>query len=573
MPMQGASADVLGALRRERLAASLAALLGSADAAVADDLLALGDWVRVAGGERLFREGDPGDSLYLVVAGRLVASCEDRGGRRRVVGQIRPGETVGEMGLLAHQPRSATVHAVRDSVAIRISDAAFQRVVASHPGLVTSTARVVVRRTAELLRGLGPVERPKTIAVVPLRRSVRSAELVERLRRALARRGRTQVIDRARADAALAASGVSAASAEDARDLALSAWLDAEELCRDALLLETEEIADPWTERCARQADVVLLVAPAGESADGALDEARRVCGDGARRELVLVHPPGAAPPSGTGRALREVGIPIDAVGGASQGAIVAAAVAMDWDDAAIERLHRDGFTHRNPIGDYALLPLLALAKGGRVDAALQRGFGDRAIEDTWRSFFCVSANLTLARAEVHRRGPLWRALRASVSIPGLLPPAVIGEHLHVDGGILDNLPIEAMRESGVGRIVAVDLSVQRETSMRRSALPSSLELLRDRLRPDASRPRSPGLGAILVRAAMMSSMQRARAMRPGVDLYLEPRPAEIGFLDWKALDRGIELGYRYAREELARGDVSAWVDVDQGAGRSGDAP
>ena len=611
-----AAGDVLGALRRERLAASVLALLGSADAGVAEDLLALGEWVRVAGGARLFREGDPGDSVYLLVAGRLVASREDHAGRRRVVGQIRPGETAGEMGLLAHQPRSATVHAARDSVAIRISDAAFQRVVARHPELVASAARVVVRRTVELLRGDVPVERPKTVAVVPLRRGVPRAELVLRLRRALERRGPTLVVDRARADQVLAAGGVSASGGDDARNLVLSAFLDAEELRHDTLVLEADGTADAWTERCIRQADLVLLVAPAGEAPGAHLDEVHLPppdC-DGARRELVLVHGPGVRAPSGTGawldalhvarhhhlrwdrdddfarlarfltggavglvlggggargfahlgvvRALREAGIPIDAVGGSSQGAIVAAAVAMDWDDGTIERIHREGFTERNPIGDYAVLPVLALVKGARLDAALQRCFGERAIEDTWRPFFCVSANLTLARAEIHRRGALRRALRASVSIPGLLPPAVLGEDLHVDGAILENLPVEAMRASGVGRVVAVDLAVRSEASMRRSALPSALELLRERLRPDLSRPRSPGLGQILVRAAMLPSMQRARELRAGVDLYLEPRPAEIGFLDWKALDRGIALGYRYAREELARRDLAGWIDA-----------
>src|SRR5690349_12651176 len=120
--------DVLGALRRERLAASLAALFGSADPAIADDLLRLGQWLPVRGGERLFRQGDPGDAMFLLVVGRLVAVREDGAVSRRVVGRIRPGECVGEMGLLATQPRTATVEASRDSVVVRISEDAFRRV-------------------------------------------------------------------------------------------------------------------------------------------------------------------------------------------------------------------------------------------------------------------------------------------------------------------------------------------------------------------------------------------------------------------------------------------------------------
>ncbi len=555
-----------------------------------------------------------------MVAGRLVALCEDPSGHRRVVGQVRPGESVGEMGLLATQPRTATVQASRDSVVVRISEQAFQQVVAKHPQIIAGMARLITRRTTDIIRGRTPIEKVKNIAIVPLRPSVRCSEFVERLRRALERRGKTLVIDRARADAVLSANGVSPTSSDEARNLLLSTWLDEEELCHDALLYETERLTDAWTERCIRQADVVLMLAPFGESPELHADEHRlaRGDGDGNRRELVLIHPPGACPPAGTGRwlaprgvarhhhvrwncdddfrrlarfltgeaigmvlggggargfahlgvirALREAGIPIDAVGGTSQGSIVAAAVAMDWDDAMIERVHREGFTLRNPIGDYALFPHVALVKGKRLDATLQRCFGACDVEDTWRSFFCMSANLTLARAEVHRSGLLWKALRASVSLPGILPPVVMGEHLHVDGALLDNLPVDAMRASGVGRIVAVDLTVKNEIKMTRGELPSAIDFLRERLLSGGAHPTSPGLGSILFKSVMMSSMQRTRELRAGVDLYLDPEPAEIGFLEWKALDRGVELGYRYAKRELARRDVGRWVELGGGA-------
>jgi NTE family protein len=138
----------------------------------------------------------------------------------------------------------------------------------------------------------------------------------------------------------------------------------------------------------------------------------------------------------------------------------------------------------------------------------------------------------------------------------------VMGEHLHVDGALLDNLPVEPMRGSGVGRIVAVDLTVKREIRMMRGELPSAIDVLRERLRSGAAHPPLPGLGSILFKAVMMSSVQRARELRADVDLYLAPEPAEIGFLDWRALDRGVELGYRYAKRELARGDIGRWVET-----------
>jgi NTE family protein len=263
-------------------------------------------------------------------------------------------------------------------------------------------------------------------------------------------------------------------------------------------------------------------------------------------------------------RALREAGVAIDAVGGTSQGAIVAAMLSLEWDGATIERLHRRGYTERNPIGDYSLFPRLALVKGRRLDAALAQCFGDAQIEDSWLPFFCVSTNLTLARAEVHRRGPLWRALRASLSLPGILPPVALGEHLHVDGGLLDNLPVEAMRESGVGRVVALDVGVKQDFRMSKRGVPGAGDSPRQWLSRDEQQA-MPGLGSVLVKSLMIPSMQRTAQAIAGVDLYLNPEPADIGFLEWKALERAMDLGYRYARAELGRRSLAGLLEADPG--------
>jgi NTE family protein len=616
----------LGAIRRERLASSLAALCGSESPQLIDDLLRLGEWVRIRGGERLFRQGEPGDSMYIVVSGRLVVLREDGSTGHRVVGEIRPGESVGEMGLLARQPRSATVQASRDGTVVRISEEAFRHIVAEHPRLVACTARLMARRSKDLMGAQVARRRAKNIAIVPLRRSVRCAEFVESLRRAVERRGPTLVVDVARVDAVLSANGISRTRGEDARTLVLSRWLDEQELRHDALLYVADALGDPWAAQCMRQADLVLMLAPAGESPE-LDDEERRLVrwdrdGDGPRREIVFVHPRGARAPAGTDRwitpraaarhhhvrsqddddfrrlarylageaiglvlggggargfahvgivrALREAGIPIDAVGGSSQGAIVGATIALGWNDDEIERAHREGFTRRNPIGDYSLVPHVALVRGKRLDAALQRWFGAADVSDTWRPFFSVSSNLTRARPEVHRSGALWKALRASVSLPGVLPPVVMDGDLHVDGGLLDNLPVEPMRGSGVGRIIAVDLSVRDEERLTGGELPSAVDFLK-RWLFSRGRAASPGLGSILVKSMMLPSTQRSQGVASSVDLFLEPKPGAIGFVEWKALDRGIELGYRYAKTELARRDVRGWGDADVAQGAAAD--
>ncbi len=121
-------------------------------------------------------------------------------------------------------------------------------------------------------------------------------------------------------------------------------------------------------------------------------------------------------------RALREARVPIDFVGGSSIGSIIAAGVAVGWSDDEMRMRYRRSFVDTNPVNDYTF-PFVALTRGRKVSRLLQREYGDVLIEDLRRPFFCISANLTTGRALEHRDGRLVDALRASVAIPGVMPP------------------------------------------------------------------------------------------------------------------------------------------------------
>ena len=123
-------------------------------------------------------------------------------------------------------------------------------------------------------------------------------------------------------------------------------------------------------------------------------------------------------------------------------GSIIGAAVALEWDDAEIKERLRNTFVNTNPIDDYTL-PFLSLTKGAKVARLLTQNFGAHRIEALWRPYFCVSTNLTAGTLAVHRDGPLVEALRASISIPGLLPPVFVGRDVHVDGGVMNWLPVD----------------------------------------------------------------------------------------------------------------------------------
>jgi NTE family protein len=238
----------------------------------------------------------------------------------------------------------------------------------------------------------------------------------------------------------------------------------------------------------------------------------------------------------------------VDAIGATSIGAVIGAGWAAGWTYTEMkERVHRS-FVATNPLGDYTL-PFVSLVAGRRVNHLLRAEFGEAHIEDLLLPFFCVSANLTNGQAAVHRHGLLWQWLRASVAIPGVLPPLFAQKQVHVDGATINNLPVDIMRDGLDAAVIAVDVGADRtfETNAEMSEMPNIWRLL-SWLRRE--RPRV-NILQILLRSGMINSAASTIAQRELADLVLKPPLERIDLLDWKSFDRAIELGYRYASEAL----------------------
>src|SRR5580693_1828495 len=112
---------------------SSVALLSSLDEPTLAALDAELKWVRVPGGQILFRENDVADALYVVMSGCLGVSVSDGHGGDAVVSRIVAGETVGEMGLLDGGVRSATVEALRDTELLKLDKASYEDLLVRHP--------------------------------------------------------------------------------------------------------------------------------------------------------------------------------------------------------------------------------------------------------------------------------------------------------------------------------------------------------------------------------------------------------------------------------------------------------
>jgi predicted acylesterase/phospholipase RssA/CRP-like cAMP-binding protein len=565
--------------------------------------------VHVAAGEVVIAQDEPGDGLYVLLSGRLRVSVA-AGGTERVLHDLARGAVVGEIALLSNRPRSATVRAVRDSDVLLLRVSSFDALVERIPGLLGQVARLLVDRLLAVDRPQLQPAGGRTIAVAPAGRDPGpAAEVAEELTARLARAGS---VLRLNADvvARHLGSGAAQRGPDDPGRNELTGWLHAVERGNDYVLYETDAEDTAWSRLCLSQSDVVLLTGGArGDARLGAV-EARALATNSLRCELVLVHP---SQPSATSRwlekravadhhhlrgnhpedvarlgrmvtgtacgvvlggggsrgfahlgvlrALEEAGVPVDVVGGTSIGAVMGALCALGLTDA--ERVERaiTAFTRSGRLIS-PTLPLIALSSGGRVNRLLAEHLGSTPIEDLPRRFFCVSANLTRAEEVIHERGVLWRAVRASLSLPGIFPPVYADGDLLVDGAALDNVPAEVMRARiGSGSVVAVDLfpNVEPVTAAPFDPGLSGWRVLGRRLNPLATPRPVPGVFDILIRSTSLSGVRHKRAALADdrVDLVVHPPLPAIGALDFKAGVALVETGYRHAVEALARSGLT----------------
>ncbi len=544
---------------------------------VADEL----EWIALPGGAELFHEQDAPDAVYVLVAGCLGA-FRDSDGRLALIGRVHPGETVGEMALLSGHPRTATVRALRDSEVVRFSLEAFERLARAHPEAMLAVARTAVDRLERTLQGRQQEPPPRTLALLPAHEGIDLDALVEGLGRALGRFGDVAVVD---ADGFLQA------------PIATLHRLEAE---HQYILYVGQRGQPAWNERCRRQADCLLIVAEALQSPSALssplperdshqstllalLQPGRIVAGAArawrerlgtdqhvhvrdhvdverlarriARRSVGVVFSGGGArgfAHIGAIRALREAGLTIDAVGGTSIGALMAAGVALEWEDETFHQTFHRAFVTSNPLSDYTL-PLVSLVAGRKASKLLQREFGLGDIEDLPLPFYCVSADLAHGCAVVHDHGQLWRALRSTIAIPGVLPPVCSGGRVLVDGGVIDNLPVSSMRRLNAGPVIGIDIAGKHALAaeLDETDLPSIWQLLAQRWR---GTPKRPGILRILLRAGMVNSASTAETNADLSDLMLKPPVDSIDLLAWERFDDAIAMGYGYTRDLLREG-------------------
>ena len=543
--------------------------------AVADEL----EWFCLPSGEVLFEQGEAADSLYAVTSGALGAYRSDADGRVKMIGRIQRGETVGEGALLSGGLRTATIKSIRDTELVRFSKDAFDNLVQIFPSAMLHIARLALQRLEQSQRSQRPQNLSRSFAVLSNGPAADAMAFARSLADCMSKHGKTELFERDRARQHT------------------SAWFNEFESRRDYVVFVADDSHSPWTRQCIAQADTLILLVDSRDEPRPWFSQALAGCEktESQKVELVVQHRrlvrPGTAQRwlthcsakkhhhivssqdierlarlltgnaigivlSGGGargfahigvvKALREAGIPIDHCGGTSIGSIIASGVAAGWSNEQLTERYRRTFVDQNPIGDYTL-PLISLSSGRRVSRLLKGEVGNIEIEDLAIPFFCVSADLATSRMVVHRSGLLWRCLRASIAIPGILPPVFHNRQILVDGSAANHLPVDVMRSFGRGRIIGVDVSSESSLAScddvdELSAL-SRLQLIRS--------GSAPNILQLLLSAGSFSTKQVTAANREQSNILLTPNLKGIDMLDWKAFDRAIEAGYRNTIERM----------------------
>jgi EmrB/QacA subfamily drug resistance transporter len=546
-----------------------AGLLGLLPSAVRDEILAMGETVRLRAGEVLFQVGDPGDALFLVQSGRL--EVQHPGGSAP---DLSAGSVVGELALLTDAPRLATVVARRDSTLVAISREGFEHLAHAQPVVISAVAKGVAH-LLQASRPIGPSGPPipKVIALVALDAGVPIEALAGALHTNLAGAGQR-------------GPGL-AGTARPLRVVRLDGGspeaLERAEQQSDRVLLVAGP-AGTWHDACLRQADRVVaatsspeprLVAGLRHQADvvvtGPAPLSTQVvawhdaCGcrsvshlgddpgvwDArlhplvarlAGRSIALVLAGGGARALahiGVLHAFENAGIEIDRVAGTSMGALIGALYATGLSAGEVETRVFEEFVQRSPFSDYRP-SFTSLARGERGKAMLQRCFGDSYLETMERELVVVSTDLYEKTAVYHRRGRTAEVVGASICLPVLFPPQLLNGRVLVDGALSDNCPITAFTKVAEGPVVAVRIGNASSGS---------------------HSERVPSLGETLIRVMQMGDRRVSDdAAANMATITVTPDTRGVGLLEFHQINAARDAGLRAGEAAVVALQEGGWV-------------
>ncbi|KAG2184472.1 hypothetical protein INT43_000381, partial [Umbelopsis isabellina] len=285
------------------------------------------EWVQVPASQIIYRQGEPSNSIYIVLNGRLRTISERKEGGIDILGEFGHGDSVGELEVLTGTSTPSTLHAIRDSELARMPKTLFNALAVRHPEITLQISRLIALRSRQLViksqspqgaivptfnlssKDISPVAsiqstftnnkfpelfgrnnvNLKTVGIIPVSSSVPVTAFAENLRSALVNSVGAETV---LLNSATIMSVMGKHAFSRMGKLKLMSWLaDQEEKARMVLYLADGGVTSQWTRTCIRQADCILLVGLGdGDPAVGEYERFLINMKTTARKELVLLH-------------------------------------------------------------------------------------------------------------------------------------------------------------------------------------------------------------------------------------------------------------------------------------------
>lgn len=260
-------------------------------------------------------------------------------------------------------------------------------------------------------------------------------------------------------------------------------------------------------------------------------------------------------------RAFEDANISFDAVAGTSMGALVGALYASGYESREMEEMFRRYLGTDKKILDYGL-PFVSFFRGQHVNTLLKKVFGRRRIEDLEVPFSCVAVDLLSGQEICFQSGLIWRALRASMSLPVVFPPVKYRQYYLVDGGVTNNIPGDILKKEKVNLVIGVNCTPEQDDRLTRYLDETQLLTL---LNPGRNRWanilsflkrlvilfRRPPILEVANRALGIEGREIMRSKSHYFDYMLAPELRDFGLFDFSRQGEIIAAGYERAREEM----------------------
>jgi len=557
-------------------------------------------WRSLNDSEILFNEGDIGDSCYIVMSGRVQAIINHGKDNEIILGELKKGDIIGDMALITGEKRSATIKAVKLSRLIYISKKSFDHVMYNNPKALMEVSKALINRL-KYKDSKDNINKNIIIGIVSFLDEKKTELFYNFFNNNLKLFGSTENLTESTSNLSI-----------EKDNLDFEILLENMISNNDFLILHSNNVNNlEWKKNIAKYADQIIIIGNPEDLKTISKDE-KEIFNNYSdinleKIWLVINHPKNIIVPSNTReliklrnglktfhiknnhesdikrivrfitkqtigltlggggakgfahfgiyKAMNELNIPVDIIGGTSAGSIVASQIALGHSFKEIIDKNKQ-VNALKMFKEYGI-PYISLIKSNKIELAAKISAEEKDIEDLWIPFFAPATDLTNSKLIIFNKGPLWEAIRSSGALPGIVLPHFIDGNIIVDGGLMNNLPVDIMRKNYGGKIICSSCSLDKSMKTSLEGIPNQLKLLITKIFNKSKFEKKynyvPTVTDIIFKTSVVASASQIDDNINMSDLFLELPTSQFGLTEFNddAMMKMIDIGYEYSKPLL----------------------